>query len=94
MQDRHRGSLFVLIAAFLCFYVVGYGVMRWRKVLIRSEYYPKGTSLGDPVITSIAPGHDLRTSSLGNFKNQVAPSVAFLFTPMRLIESAFWNARR
>jgi hypothetical protein len=38
------------------------------------------TLRGDPVITSIAPGHDLRTSSLGDFKNQVAPSVAFVFT--------------
>ena len=94
MQDRRRGSLLVLVVAVLGVYIAGYGVMRWRKVLIRSEYYPKGASLGDPVITEIAPGRDLRTSGLGNFKNQVAPSVAFAFTPMRLIESAFWNSRR
>lgn len=81
-----RGYYALLILALLCVYVFGYGVLRWRKVLVRYESYTVG-GLG-PRVSEILAGHDLRTSGVGAFKNLIAAPLANFYWPLCWLEAS------
>jgi len=88
-----RPKILFAIAIIVVTYFAGYGMVRWRKVLVRYEYYSLGMKRG-PLRYSIGGGDDLRESGVGWFKDTIAPPVAFVFMPLRLVETAVWNALR
>ena len=84
---RSRGFNAFLIFALLSVYVLGYGVSRWRKLLVRHEFHIMGIKSG-PLATEIRPGRDRRTSGIGSFKNLIAEPLANLYLPLRWLEAS------
>ncbi len=83
-----------LIAVLIVLYGMGYGAARWRKLLVRgNEFAPLMAPPGTPRTFIIIPGHDPRSNSVGNFKNSISGPVAVMYTPLRWMESQWWNAR-
>lgn len=81
-----RGFKALVILALLSVYVAGYGVLRWRKVLVCHKFT---TSLkAGETVTEIRAGHDFRTSGVGAFKNLVAAPLATFYWPLRWVEAA------
>ena len=91
MGRRRVKSALIAFGVFLVLYLVGYGLLRWRKVLVRYEYYSNFKQ--GPLESEIDAGQDLRTSGVGAFKNTIATPAAMLYTPLRIVEAAYWNAR-
>lgn len=80
-----KGWLVLLLAL----YIGGYGVARWRKLLVRHEYTT--VFKAGEYVYSVVPGTDLRDHGVGALKNAVARPVAWVYSPMRALEAGFWN---
>ena len=77
------------LAVVMVLYVSVYGLVRWRKILVRYEYFSERKE--GPLISEIGAGRDPRTSLPGALKNAAAPPVEVLYTPLRAFEAACWN---
>lgn len=73
------------VVTLLAVYVASYGFVRWRKVLVRYEYYSDFKA--GPLVSEIGSGVDLRKSGIGVIKNTLAKPISIIFTPLRNLES-------
>jgi hypothetical protein len=91
-QRVARLTIRVLIIASIAFsiYLGSFGLMRWRKVLVRVEVR-EAKEKGGPVRYSIRDGHDARMEGIGAFKNGIAKPVAVFFGPACWAEAYVWN---
>ncbi|MEX1097649.1 MAG: hypothetical protein WED34_16505 [Planctomycetales bacterium] len=92
-MERRSNSAWTILLVVALVYCGGYGIARWRKVLVRHEYFVVGEKVG-PVATEIVAGRDLRTRGVGRLKNAVAPIAEAVFTPLRYAEAVYWAARQ
>ena len=91
MSRQYVKSALCWFVFIFVFYTAGYGFLRWRKILVRYEYYQNEKA--GPLVSQIDAGRDLCTSGIAAFKNQIAPSAATLYAPLRCLESAWRNSR-
>lgn len=74
-------------------YTGSYGFVRWRKVLVHTETYIGGLK-GNPLVTNIRAGVDLRKTGVGAFKNAIAKPMEVVYTPLRMLECHYRNIMR
>ena len=67
------------------FYVLGYGVSRWRKFVVMKAYFVKEQGM---VVRHTGPGWDVRNDWRGKLKNRLNPLVFACFRPLCLAEDA------
>lgn len=79
MTPRRR-AICAMSGVLLIAYVSGYGLARWRKLLVRDSCTKKGSG------GIYASGTDLRTSGMGAFKNAIAEPLASLYWPLCVTE--------
>lgn len=84
-------KVWVISVLLFAAYVSGYGVLRWRRVLVRYEYFADLKQ--GPLICEIAAGHDLRDHGVGAIKNVLAQPLAVMYAPLCWLEGAYWNSR-
>lgn len=83
-----RGYYALVILAILCVYVFGYGVLRWRKVLVRHRYSSFLNGIDTSVfIDRVGSRHTAPTAT-----NMVIESANGLFMSLRRSEEWYWNS--
>lgn len=86
-----RRKLTILAVVVALAYGLGYGVARWRKVVVMREYHLKEQGW---VVRHTGPGLDVRDDWRGRFKNHVNPVVFFFFRPLCAMEDFLRGGRR
>ena len=101
MSAQPRPGWQQCLVMFAIAYLLGYGALRWRKVLVHRDAYcvkpvPGLTSVipSHPTVMarehSVIAGRDLRTTGIGEFKNAIAPPLAVIYAPLCWSESVYW----
>ncbi len=72
-------------------YVLGYGLVRWRKFIVMKEYDAKEERL---MVREVGPGWDVRDDGRGILKNRLDPMVFSWFHPMCFIENAIRGSKK
>jgi hypothetical protein len=86
-----RRKLSILAAAAVLVYGFGYGVARWRKLIVMQEYLLKEQRL---VVRRTGPGLDVRDDWRGRFKNGANPVVFFCYRPLSSLEDFVRGSKR
>src|SRR5690349_14777289 len=74
-------TTWVLLA--ISVYTCAYGIARWRKFVVMTEYYVKENGLA---VRRTQPGFDIRENWRGHFKNELNRPAFLLFRPLELLE--------
>ena len=90
ITHTHR-KLTHFVVSLMLIYSFGYGIARWRKFVVMSEYCIKEDGL---VVRHTAPGFDVRDDWRGQLKNRVNPVAFFCFRPLCAIEDLVRGGRR
>jgi hypothetical protein len=75
----------------LCAYVAFYGAVRWRKLLIWTDYNRKTGVREQPCV---GVGRDVRENWIGQTKNAMAPWAFWLSYPLVCCENALRGKQR
>lgn len=86
-------KLFTIGMILSSLYTGSYGVVRWRKVLVHSESYIGGFK-GNPLVSHIKAGVDLRTTGVAAFKNAIAGPLEVVYAPLCSLEAHYRNLAR
>ncbi len=78
-----RRSLTIAALGFAVLYGAAYGVARWRKFVVMSEYYLKEEGR---IVRETQPGLDVRHDWRGRAKNDANPVVFSVFRPLCALE--------
>jgi hypothetical protein len=84
-----RQTTVVIVLVLLVTYVAGYGLLRWRGVLVRNVYCG---FLG--FSSSINAQFESRKNGLTIVENAIAKPASRLYLPLRRAEEAYWSWRQ
>jgi len=86
-----RRKLIILAIVVVMIDGLGYGVARWRKIVVMQEYRLKEQGL---VVRQTGPGWDVRDDWRGRFKNRANPVLFACFRPFCSLEDFVRGSRR